>query len=318
VEERVQGSTNGLRDQMATMQRLLRKHNVLAEDIKDIKDIKDQCDNVYEADPKLGYERNLPAMQGKQHRDKTFSAGKLVNVQKACLPCLSVFFQFGFMWKGNFAHSRIANKSLSVDFCQDLSSVRALLAKKETLEASLRTFEPEDIKNIPALKEQLNIGHQHIVSINLKINVMIKGWNSAEKKQFLIQVENQFQQIEWFSLTGLKKSFAFTSWFDDAEDSQPRVQKLRGEDVQLGGGLVSAPTNFNTDFELLSSGANLRGQQWRPLQSSVETRGPSVEPALLLRDKPCELRGALPIRLSSICTFLGLPKVLPRKSGCWC
>ena len=212
------------------------------------------------------------------------------------------------MWKGNFAHSRIANKSLSVDFCQDLSSVRALLAKKETLEASLRTFEPEDIKNIPALKEQLNIGHQHIVSINLKINVMIKGWNSAEKKQFLIQVENQFQQIEWFSLTGLKKSFAFTSWFDDAEDSQPRVQKLRGEDVQLGGGLVSAPTNFNTDFELLSSGANLRGQQWRPLQSSVETRGPSVEPALLLRDKPCELRGALPIRLSSICTFLGLPR----------
>ena len=95
--------------------------------------------------------------------------------------------------------------------------MRALLAKKETLEASLRTFEPEDIKNIPALKEQLNIGHQHIVSINLKINVMIKGWNSAEKKQFLIQVENQFQQIEWFSLTGLKKSFAFTSWFDDAE-----------------------------------------------------------------------------------------------------
>ena len=120
--------------------------------------------------------------------------------------------------------TRLHHSVRSDEFGRDLSSVQTLLTKQETFDIGLRAFETEGIQNISALKDQL-IGGNHVQAdaINKKFNVVINRWNkllaeSQRREQRLLEVQDQFRQIEELYLTFAKKASAFNSWFENAEE----------------------------------------------------------------------------------------------------
>ena len=112
----------------------------------------------------------------------------------------------------------------SEDCGKDLSSVQTLLTKQDTFDIGLEAFEAEGIQNITALKDQLvSTGHSQSASINRKYEEVIGRWNkltndSNSRKNRLLQVQEQFRQIEELFLTFAKKASAFNSWFENAEE----------------------------------------------------------------------------------------------------
>ena len=154
-----------------------------------------------------------------------YNLGELANVRKSNLLDNSAYLQF--MWKADVVESWIADKEAHVrsdEFGRDLSSVQTLLTKQETFDIGLRAFETEGIQNISALKDQL-IGGNHVQAeaINKKYNIVITRWNkllvdSQKREQRLLEVQDQFRQIEELYLSFAKKASAFNSWFENAEE----------------------------------------------------------------------------------------------------
>merc|ERR1712079_783912 len=193
-----------------------------------------------------------------------YNLGELANIRKSNLLDNSAYLQF--MWKADVVESWIADKESHVksdEFGRDLSSVQTLLTKQETFDIGLRAFESEGIQNISALKDQL-IGGNHVQAeaINKKFTIVITRWNkllsdSQRREQRLLEVQDQFRQIEELYLTFAKKASAFNSWFENAEEdmtdpvrcnSVEEIKSLREAHAQFQASLTAA----NTDFEALS------------------------------------------------------------------
>merc|ERR1712079_47258 len=254
-----------LGDNMAAVQGLLKKHDAFETDISVHGD---RCTDICEAGQQLIDERNHHAdsiaQRCEQLRNKMYNLGELANVRKTNLLDNSAYLQF--MWKADVVESWIADKEAHVrsdEFGRDLSSVQTLLTKQETFDIGLRAFETEGIQNITALKEQLiNGNHVQAASINRKFSEVIQRWNklladSAGREQRLLQVQDQFRQIEELYLTFAKKASAFNSWFENAEEdmtdpvrcnSIEEIRSLREAHAQFQASLASA----NADFESLA------------------------------------------------------------------
>merc|ERR1712158_33586 len=112
-------------------------------------------------------------------------------------------------------------------------------------------------------KDQLIQGnHVQAEAINKKFSVVIARWqkllaDSAGREQRLLQVQDQFRQIEELYLTFAKKASAFNSWFENAEEdmtdpvrcnSVEEIRSLREAHAQFQASLSSA----NADFESLA------------------------------------------------------------------
>merc|ERR1712117_895924 len=228
----------------------------------------DRCTDICEAGQQLIDERNHHAdsiaQRCEQLRNKMYNLGELANVRKTNLLDNSAYLQF--MWKADVVESWIADKEAHVrsdEFGRDLSSVQTLLTKQETFDIGLRAFETEGIQNISALKEQLISGnHVQAEAINKKFNEVIARWNrllsdSAGREQRLLDVQDQFRQIEELYLTFAKKASAFNSWFENAEEdmtdpvrcnSIEEIRSLREAHAQFQASLASA----NADFDALA------------------------------------------------------------------
>merc|ERR1712158_239837 len=225
-----------LGDNMAAVQGLLKKHDAFETDISVHGD---RCTDICEAGQQLIDERNHHAdsiaQRCEQLRNKMYNLGELANVRKTNLLDNSAYLQF--MWKADVVESWIADKEAHVrsdEFGRDLSSVQTLLTKQETFDIGLRAFESEGIQR----------------------------WNklladSAGREQRLLQVQDQFRQIEELYLTFAKKASAFNSWFENAEEdmtdpvrcnSVEEIRSLREAHAQFQASLSSA----NADFESLA------------------------------------------------------------------
>ena len=254
-----------LGDNMAAVQGLLKKHDAFETDISVHGD---RCTDICEAGQKVIDERNHHAdsiaQRCEQLRNKMYNLGELANIRKSNLLDNSAYLQF--MWKADVVESWIADKESHVksdEFGRDLSSVQTLLTKQETFDIGLRAFESEGIQNISALKDQL-IGGNHVQAeaINKKFTVVITRWNkllsdSQRREQRLLEVQDQFRQIEELYLTFAKKASAFNSWFENAEEdmtdpvrcnSIEEIRSLREAHAQFQASLASA----NADFESLA------------------------------------------------------------------
>merc|ERR1712242_216661 len=254
-----------LGDNMAAVQGLLKKHDAFETDISVHGD---RCTDICEAGQKVIDERNHHAdsiaQRCEQLRNKMYNLGELANIRKSNLLDNSAYLQF--MWKADVVESWIADKEAHVksdEFGRDLSSVQTLLTKQETFDVGLRAFESEGIQNISALKDQL-IGGNHVQAeaINKKFTIVITRWNkllsdSQRREQRLLEVQDQFRQIEELYLTFAKKASAFNSWFENAEEdmtdpvrcnSIEEIRSLREAHAQFQSSLASA----NADFEALA------------------------------------------------------------------
>merc|ERR1719277_2652900 len=254
-----------LGDNMAAVQGLLKKHDAFETDISVHGD---RCTDICEAGQKLIDDRNHHAdsiaQRCEQLRNKMYNLGELANVRKSNLLDNSAYLQF--MWKADVVESWIADKEAHVksdEFGRDLSSVQTLLTKQETFDIGLRAFEMEGIQNISALKDQL-IGGKHIQAeaINKKFTIVITRWNkllsdSQQREKRLLEVQDEFRQIEELYLTFAKKASAFNSWFENAEEdmtdpvrcnSIEEIKSLREAHAQFQASLASA----NADFDSLA------------------------------------------------------------------
>ena len=224
-------------DNIAAVQGLLKKHDVFETDISVHGN---QCTDICEAGQKLIYDRNHHAdsiaQRCEQLCNKIYNLGELANIRKFNLLDNSTYLQF--MWKADVVESW-------------------------TFVFGLSAFESEGIQNISALKDQL-IGGNHVQAeaINKKFTIVITRWNkllsdSQRREQRLLEVQDQFRQIEELYLTFAKKASAFNSWFENAEEdmtdpvrcnSIEEIRSLREAHAQFQASLASA----NADFEALA------------------------------------------------------------------
>merc|ERR1711899_288741 len=310
-----------LGDNMAAVQGLLKKHDAFETDISVHGD---RCTDICEAGQQLIDERNHHAdsiaQRCEQLRNKMYNLGELANVRKTNLLDNSAYLQF--MWKADVVESWIADKEAHVrsdEFGRDLSSVQTLLTKQETFDIGLRAFETEGIQNITALKEQLiNGNHVQAASINRKYEEVIQRWNklladSAGREQRLLQVQDQFRQIEELYLTFAKKASAFNSWFENAEEdmtdpvrcnSIEEIKSLKEAHAQFQASLTAA----NTDFEALAQldrqiksynvGVNpytwftmaALEETWRNLQKIIKDRETELDKEAIRQEENDKLR----------------------------
>merc|ERR1719211_439639 len=255
-----------LGENMAAVQGLLKKHDAFETDLSVHTE---RCTEICSGQgQKLIEDRNHHAdsivQRCDQLRNKMYNLGELANVRKQNLLDNSAYLQF--MWKADVVESWIADKESYVrsdEFGRDLSSVQTLLTKQETFDIGLEAFENEGIQNITALKDQLVMaGHNQSDSINKKYEEVISRWqkllsDSNNRKQRLLQVQEQFRQIEELYLTFAKKASAFNSWFENAEEdmtdpvrcnSIEEIRSLREAHAQFQASLASA----NADFDALA------------------------------------------------------------------
>ncbi|KAL8606296.1 hypothetical protein ACOMHN_024191 [Nucella lapillus] len=248
-------------DTMAAVQGLLKKHEAFETDFQVHRD---RCTEIKREGQRLIDEGNHNA---DSIRERTTGLqerlGELEDVagqRRGALVDNSAFLQF--MWKTDVVDSWIADKETQVrseDYGRDLSSVQTLLTKQETFDAGLQAFEKEGIQTITTLKDQLvNARHAQTPTIERRYNDVIARWqkllaDSEGRRQKLLLLQEQYRQIEDLYLTFAKKSSAFNSWFENAEEdltdpvrcnSVEEIRALREAHDQFKASLSAALSDF--------------------------------------------------------------------------
>ena len=137
----------------------------------------------------------------------------------------SAFLQF--LWKADVVEAWIADREAHVrseEYGRDLSSVQMLLTKQETFDAGLKAFEKEGIEALTTLKDQLLAAkHPQSLVIQKRYKEVMVRWellrrDAAARKAKLLQLQEEYKQLEDLYLTFAKKASAFNSWFENAEE----------------------------------------------------------------------------------------------------
>lgn len=134
-----------------------------------------------------------------------------------------------FLWKADVVESWIGEKQAqlrSKDVGNNLTGVQNLLAKHETFSSGLNAFENESIKNISALKDQLNstlTSQQDLARIKQRFDQVYERWQaliaaSDSRRSELKVAEARFREIDDLYLLFAKKASTFNSWFENAEE----------------------------------------------------------------------------------------------------
>ncbi|XP_047035484.1 spectrin alpha chain isoform X2 [Helicoverpa zea] len=279
-------------DSMAAVQGLLKKHEALEAELaargERVRELQADGERLLAAG-------NLHA-DALSHRIRALQAKleKLTGLaarRKAALVDNSLYLQL--LWKADVVESWIADKETHVrsdEFGRDLSTVQTLLTKQDTFDAGLTAFEHEGIQNITSLKEQLvAANHEQTPAIVKRHGDVIARWqrllaDSAARKQRLLQLQDQFRQIEELYLTFAKKASAFNSWFENAEEdltdpvrcnSIEEIRALRDAHAQFQASLSSAQSDFEAlaalDAQIKSFNVGANPYTWFTMEALEET-----------------------------------------------
>ncbi|XP_024083018.1 spectrin alpha chain [Cimex lectularius] len=253
-------------DTMAAVQGLLKKHDAFETDFTAHRD---RCADICNAGQSLMAEGNHHSDSISQRciqlQNKLDMLSSLAGRRKTRLMDNSAYLQF--MWKADVVESWVADKETHVrseEFGRDLSTVQTLLTKQETFDAGLLAFEHEGIQNITSLKDQLiDSKHDQNDAILKRHADVMQRWqklrnDSNARKQRLLQMQEQFKQIEELYLTFAKKASAFNSWFENAEEDL--TDPVRCNSIEEIRALRDAHSNFQAslssaqaDFEALAA-----------------------------------------------------------------
>lgn len=254
-------------DTMAAVQGLLKKHDAFEADFAVHRE---RCADIISAGQQL-------LAEGNHHRDaidqrlqqlsaRIDSLDSSARRRKSKLLDNSAYLQF--MWKADVIDSWVADKELQVrsdEYGRDLSSVTTHITKQDTFDAGLAAFEQEGIQSIAQLKDQLvAANHVQTQSIGQRHDDVLTRWHnllaaSDARKQRLLRMQEQFNQIEELFLNFAKKASAFNSWFENAEEdltdpvrcnSIEEIRALREAHAKFQASLSSAQADFRHLAEL--------------------------------------------------------------------
>uniref|UniRef100_T1IUQ9 Spectrin alpha chain n=1 Tax=Strigamia maritima TaxID=126957 RepID=T1IUQ9_STRMM len=290
-------------DTMAAVQGLLKKHDAFETDFAVHRS---RCGDITNAGNQLvqkgNHHSDAIAQRCQQLQSRLELLDNTAKRRQGKLVDNSAYLQF--MWKSDVVESWIGDKESVVrseDLGRDLSSVQTLLTKQETFDAGLHAFEHEGIQSITALKDQLvSNNHDQTDNIIKHHNHVIGRWqkllgDSNARKQKLLQMQDQYRQIEDLFLTFAKKASAFNSWFENAEEdltdpvrcnSIEEIKALREAHAQFQASLSSAQADFNQlaaldqQIKSFNVGANpytwftmeALDDTWRNLQKIIKDR----------------------------------------------
>uniref|UniRef100_A0A1W7R9J9 Spectrin alpha chain n=1 Tax=Hadrurus spadix TaxID=141984 RepID=A0A1W7R9J9_9SCOR len=279
-------------DTMAAVQGLLKKHEAFEADFSVHRD---RCSDITSDGQQLINEGNHHSESINQRLIQLQSRLESLETSAICrkgkLLDNSAYLQF--MWKADVVESWIADKEVHVrseDYGRDLSSVQTLLTKQETFDAGLAAFEQEGIQSITQLKDQLVAAHHDQTPAIVKRHDDVMGrWHnlraaSEARKQRLLQMQEQFKQIEELFLTFAKKASAFNSWFENAEEdltdpvrcnSIEEIRALREAHAQFQASLSSAQADFEAlaalDRQIKSFNVGSNPYTWFTMEALEDT-----------------------------------------------
>lgn len=251
-------------DIMAAVQGLLKKHDTLESEFASHRE---RCADLQSDGQKLvnagnhhreGIARRLELLQQKSHELQADNKRR-----KAALT--EQYNTLQFMWRADVVDSWISDKAQELksdDFGRDLLSVKTLLAKQERFDSCLEAFDKEGIASITELKEAS--APMRSAEVEQRYTDVMKRWYdlrgaSEARKASLDRMQDQFKQIEEHFLTFAKRSSAFNSWFENAEEdltdpvrcnSKEEAEALRIAHTQFQESLASAQQDFEYLAEL--------------------------------------------------------------------
>ncbi|EPQ17489.1 Spectrin alpha chain, erythrocyte [Myotis brandtii] len=132
-----------------------------------------------------------------------------------------------FNWKADVAEAWIAEKERSLKINgngADLTAFLTLLAKQDTLDASVQSFQQERLGKITDLKDQL-VAAQHSQSkaIEERHAALLRRWEQlleacAAHRQKLLEKQLPLQKAEELFMEFAHKASAFNHWCENAEE----------------------------------------------------------------------------------------------------
>uniref|UniRef100_A0A2K5UN69 Spectrin alpha chain, erythrocytic 1 n=1 Tax=Macaca fascicularis TaxID=9541 RepID=A0A2K5UN69_MACFA len=198
--------------------------------------------------------------------EKTPSLAKAIAAWKLQLKDDYDFQEFN--WKADVVEAWIADKETSLKTNgngADLGDFLTLLAKQDTLDASLQSFQQERLPEITDLKDQL-IAAQHSQSkaIEERYAALLKRWEqlleaSAVHRQKLLEKQLPLQKAEDLFMEFAHKASAFSNWCEKTEEnlSEPvhcvslnEIRQLQKDHEDFLASLAGAQGDFKCLLEL--------------------------------------------------------------------
>ncbi|XP_036058676.1 spectrin alpha chain, erythrocytic 1 [Onychomys torridus] len=198
--------------------------------------------------------------------EKTTSLAKAIAAWKSQLDEDHAFQQFN--WKADVVESWIGEKEASLKTKSngaDLTAFLTLLAKHDTLDASLQSFQQERLSEITDLKNQLVAAeHSQSKAIEERHAALLRRWEqlleaSAVHRQKLLEKQLPLQKAEELFMEFAHKASAFNNWCENAEEdlSEPvhcvslnEIRQLQKEHQDFLASLAGAQEDFNHLLEL--------------------------------------------------------------------
>ncbi|XP_006895498.1 PREDICTED: spectrin alpha chain, erythrocytic 1 [Elephantulus edwardii] len=257
-------------DTLAATQSLLKKHEVLDSDfaIHEFR-VQNVCTQGKDILSKVSQSKDCKeeiSAKLESLNEKTPVLAKAINAWKLQLEDDYAFQQFN--WKADVVEAWIAEKEKSLKINgngTDLAAFLTLLAKQDTLEASLRSFQQERLSEITDLKDQLVAAqHSQTKAIEERHAALLRRWEqlleaSAAHRQKLQDKQLPLQKAEELFMEFANKASAFNNWCENAEEdlSEPvhcislnEIRQLQKDHEVFLASLADAQADFNHLLEL--------------------------------------------------------------------
>ncbi|XP_045310794.1 spectrin alpha chain, erythrocytic 1 isoform X1 [Leopardus geoffroyi] len=267
-EKEAMVARGGSGDTLAATQSLLKKHEALENDFAvhetRVQDVCAQGEDILNKEKSQHTEKVATKIQALT--EKIPSLAKAMAAWKLQLEDDYDFQQFN--WKADVVEAWIAEKEASLKTNgndTDLTASLALLAKQDTLDASLQSFQQDRLSEITDLKDQLVAAqHSQTKAIEERHAALLRRWGelleaSAAHRQNLLEKQLPLKKAEELFMEFAHKASAFNHWCENAKEdlSEPvhcvslnEIRKLQKDQEAFLASLVGAQSDFNYLLEL--------------------------------------------------------------------
>ncbi|XP_027467817.2 spectrin alpha chain, erythrocytic 1 isoform X1 [Zalophus californianus] len=265
-EAMVAGGGSG--DTLAMTQSLLKKHETLENDFAvhetRVQDICAQGEDILNKE-KIQHKEKISA-KIESLKEEMPSLSSTINAWKSQLEEDYAFQQFN--WKADMVEAWIAEKEESLKTNgngTDLAASLTLLAKQDTLDASLQSFQQDRLSEITDLKDQLVAAqHSQTKAIEERHDALLRLWEqlleaSAAHREKLLEKQLPLQQAEELFMEFAHKASAFNHWCENTEEdlSEPvhcvslnEIRQQQKDHRAFLASLAGAQSDFNELLEL--------------------------------------------------------------------
>uniref|UniRef100_A0A8C7C107 Spectrin alpha chain, erythrocytic 1 n=1 Tax=Neovison vison TaxID=452646 RepID=A0A8C7C107_NEOVI len=270
-EKEAMVTRGGSGDTLAMTQSLLKKHETLESDFAvhetRVQDICAQGEDILnKVSQEKSQQKEKISAKIESLKEKIPSLSMAIKAWKLQLEDDHAFQQFN--WKADVVEAWIAEKEASLKTNgngTDLAASLTLLAKQDTLDASLQSFQQDRLSEITDLKDQLVAAqHSQTKAIEQRHDALLRRWEqlleaSAAHKEKLLEKQLPLQQAEELFMEFAHKASAFNHWCENAEEdlSEPvhcvslnAIRQLQKDHEAFLASLAGAQSDFNNLLEL--------------------------------------------------------------------